>query len=190
MKFPWQQTFASIDETLEEVWNGPSGRLESVDRVGHARQTIRRIREAEGLQGILPLGRIRKYQHLPLIYVAGKFRAKSWWEMEQNIREAEDVGMRLWDAGVPAIIPHCNGRFYHGIGSDEIFLCGTLRMMAACDAVVVANEDWESSEGTVGEVLEAQRIDLPVFFWPWPHQVREFEQWLEAEFHFSASLTL
>lgn len=151
-------------------------------------QTDRRIKEAEHKQCVLPLGRERRYEHLPLVYVAGKFRAARWWDIEQNIREAEGVGMALWDNGVPAIIPHTNGRFYHGVGSEEVFLCGNLKMMSVCDAVVVCGWDWQSSEGTSGEVAEAQRIGLPVFFWRWKNQVAEFSKWLEDGWNIKVQL--
>lgn len=117
------------------------------------------------------------YKSRVLVYVAGPFRADTAWHIEQNIREAEDVGAVLWSNGVSAIIPHSNSRYYHGLAADSVFIEGTLRAMAACDAVVVVGERWHTSEGTIGEIQEAFRLRIPVFFWE--HDEGEFWQFCE-----------
>ncbi len=35
---------------------------------------------------------------MKLLYVAGPYRAKSEWQLEQNIRNAEAVALELWQA--------------------------------------------------------------------------------------------
>jgi len=36
--------------------------------------------------------------------------------------------------------------------------------LEACDAVIVVNEGWEESVGTVREIARARELGMPVFF--------------------------
>jgi len=47
-------------------------------------------------------------------YIAGPFTAGTAWEIEQNIRRAEEMALKLWRAGVAAICVHSIARFFHG----------------------------------------------------------------------------
>jgi hypothetical protein len=98
-----------------------------------------------------------------IIYVAGPFRAKTAWGIEQNVRSAETQAHRLvMEFGVMPLIPHANTRYFHGIGSDHFWLEGTLELMRRCDAVYLC-PGWEDSRGSVAEKDEAQRLGIPVF---------------------------
>jgi len=101
---------------------------------------------------------------MKVIYVAGPFRAKNAWEIECNVRRAEDAAALLvMEFGLMPLIPHANTRFFHGMGSDDSFwLEGTLEMMRRCDAVYML-DGWEASSGSCGEKAEAERLGIRVF---------------------------
>lgn len=102
---------------------------------------------------------------MKVIYIAGPFRAPTQWEIAENIRAAERVGMAVIKAGAMPLIPHANTQHSHGSASDQFFLDGTLELMRRCDAVVMV-PGWEKSQGSCGEKKEAERLGLPVLEYP------------------------
>lgn len=98
-----------------------------------------------------------------LVYVAGPFRGPTGWRIETNVRAAEALALRVWQAGAAAICPHTNSRFVQGEAKDSVFLEGTLEMLRRCDALILVN-GWKHSEGSLGELDEAHELGLPVFF--------------------------
>ncbi len=99
---------------------------------------------------------------MKVIYIAGKYRGSTPWEVEQNIRAAEEVAARVWAMGMVALCPHANSRHMEGVATDEVFLAGTLELMRRCDAVLLV-PNWRDSVGARAEVAEAERLGLPVF---------------------------
>lgn len=99
---------------------------------------------------------------MKVVYIAGKYRAPTPWGVEQNIRAAEEVGARVIQAGHMPLIPHANTRHMEGLADDAFFLAGTMELLRRCDAVLLV-PGWESSVGTRAEVIEANRLGLPVF---------------------------
>ena len=97
-----------------------------------------------------------------VVYVAGPYRGRDAWEVEQNIRRAEALALEAWRLGVAAICPHANTRYFQGAAADEVWLTGDLAILDRCDAVLLT-EDWERSSGTRAEVEHARRRGLPVF---------------------------
>lgn len=100
---------------------------------------------------------------MKVIYVAGPFRGKTGWEIEENIREAEKVALEVWKKGYAAICPHTNTRFFHGTLPDEDFLKGCLELLRRSDALLFA-PGWERSEGARVEAQEALVLGLPLYF--------------------------
>lgn len=107
-----------------------------------------------------------------VVYVAGPFRGKNAWEVENNIRRAEELAFKVWEMGVAAICPHCNGRFFSGTLTDSTWLDGDLEIMRRCDAVILA-PGWEKSEGTAAEIKEASSKGIPIFY-----NVGELFEWV------------
>ncbi len=99
---------------------------------------------------------------MKVVYVAGPFRAATPWLQELNVRAAEAAALELWQNGIVAVCPHTQTRFYQHSAPDEVWLEGTLEMLRRCDAIFVL-PDWQRSQGTQGEIREAQRLMLPVF---------------------------
>lgn len=106
---------------------------------------------------------------MKLVYVAGPYRGKNAWEIEENIHAARRVGARIASLGYMPVIPHANTAHFDGLQSDEFWLEGTLDLMRRCDMVVMV-EGWEKSTGARGEYEEALRIGLPVY-----------ESWIELK---------
>ena len=97
-----------------------------------------------------------------LIYIAGPYRSATPWGVEQNIRAAEDLAVKVHAAGMFAVCPHANSRHMEGVADDEHFLVGTMALMRVCHAVILTRE-WRSSSGALAEVAEATRLGIPVF---------------------------
>jgi len=100
---------------------------------------------------------------MKVIYVAGPFRGENSWVMEQNIRRAEELSLRVWRMGAAVICPHANTRFFQGAAPDDIWLKGDLEILRRCDAIVMTRH-WSFSTGATKELEFATQHILPAFF--------------------------
>jgi len=107
-----------------------------------------------------------------IVYVAGRFRGPTAWAIETNIRRAEEVGFAVSQLGAMPLIPHANTRWFHGEGTEQFWLDGTLELLRRCDAVMMV-AGWEQSVGARGEKAEAERLGMPVFT-----KIEDLEWWL------------
>ena len=98
---------------------------------------------------------------MKLVYIAGPFRAPTAWEIERNVREAEDLGFAVIKLGAMPIIPHANTRYFHGSVPDSFFIEGTLELLKRSD-ILLAMPRWQESEGATGELIWARRRGMPV----------------------------
>jgi len=101
-------------------------------------------------------------QKMPIVFVAGPFRADTAWEVEQNVRKAEECALEIWKMGCVAVCPHTNSRFFQGTAPDGIFLKGYKELLTKCDTVFLV-VGWEDSFGTREEIELARSQDIPVF---------------------------
>ena len=113
-----------------------------------------------------------------VVYVAGPYRGKNAWEVEQNIRLAEGVGFRVAQMGAMPLIPHTNTRFFSGTLTSQFWIDGALELLRRCNAVVLC-WGWGSSEGSVGEYDEALRLGIPIFETNSEAGWNAFRCWLE-----------
>jgi len=97
-----------------------------------------------------------------VVYVAGPFRGANAWEIEQNIRRAEELALQAWHAGFAVLCPHTNTRFFQGAAPDDVWLDGDLELLRRCDAVLLTN-DWARSSGARAEVNFADSLGVPVY---------------------------
>jgi hypothetical protein len=111
---------------------------------------------------------------MKLIYVAGPFRGETAWDIEQNTRRVEELGLKIAHLGHMPLMPHCNTRFFHGQCDDQFWIDGTLLLLSKCDAMLVA-PGWEESSGTKGEISYCQKHDLPYFY-----TLEDLKIWLKA----------
>lgn len=109
-----------------------------------------------------------------LVYIAGRFRGANHWEVEKNIRAAEDVGFEVAKLGAMPVIPHSMTRYFDGTISDEFWLAGTLELLSQCDAIMtVANH--AQSVGATKEIEAARSDGKPVF-----HDLPTLAAWIKA----------
>lgn len=99
---------------------------------------------------------------MPLVYVAGPVRAATTWDMEKNIRRAEEISRTLLEMGFAPICPHSMFRFF-GDNPRERILEATIEQMVRCDAVFVVG-NWQESQGTSHEIRIATERAIPVFY--------------------------
>ena len=100
---------------------------------------------------------------MKVVYVAGPFRGKSHWDVEENIRRAERLALEVWRSGAACVCPHTNTRFFDGAADDSVWLDGDLEILARCDAVVMT-DDWQRSSGARAEEAYAREKNIPVFY--------------------------
>ena len=98
-----------------------------------------------------------------VVYIAAPFTGKTGWEIEENVRRAERLALRVWEAGAIALCPHTNSRFFYKVLPDQVFIDGTLELMRRCDALLMAL-DWKESRGARNEHAEAARLNMPIFY--------------------------
>jgi hypothetical protein len=100
---------------------------------------------------------------MKVVYVAGPFRGPSSWDIECNIRRAEELALEVWRRGAAALCPHTNTRFFQGAAPDEVWLAGDLEMLARCDAILMTG-DWARSSGARAEHDYAVEHGIPVLY--------------------------
>ncbi len=100
---------------------------------------------------------------MPVVYVAGKFRGANAWEIENNIRRAEEMSLEVLKLGASVICPHANTRFFHGSLPDQVFIDATLALVAKSDALLML-QDWHRSDGARGERRYAIEHAIPIFY--------------------------
>jgi hypothetical protein len=110
-----------------------------------------------------------------VVYIAGKFRGPNAWEVEKNIRKAEELAFAVAEAGAMPLCPHTNTRYFDGTLHAEFWLDGTLELLRRCDAVVFT-ADWRESAGARGEWDEARRLGLPRLY-----SIEEVRQWVHEQ---------
>ena len=108
---------------------------------------------------------------MKLVYIAGPYRAKSIYRIRENIRHAQKAGDYIIknyshlnsnkECWYP-VIPHKNTEYCDELGSSIYFIEGTKELMRKCDAVVLVG-NWQESEGSIGEALEACTLGIPVY---------------------------
>jgi hypothetical protein len=114
---------------------------------------------------------------LRVVYVAGRFRGPTAWEIHRNVFAAEHAAMAVAKAGAMPLCPHANTANFHGTCTDAFWLAGTLELLRRCDAVFNFDPARAlESVGTQGEIAEARRLGKPVF-----ESIEALDAWLERE---------
>ncbi|TXH14484.1 MAG: DUF4406 domain-containing protein [Hyphomicrobiaceae bacterium] len=112
---------------------------------------------------------------MKVIYIAGPFRGPTAWAIEQNVRRAETLALKVWQLGAVALCPHTNTRLFDKEADDIVFLDGTMELLRRCDAVLLT-DDWQKSSGARAEVEEARSLKRPVFA-----NIHDLHSWLLGE---------
>jgi nucleoside 2-deoxyribosyltransferase len=109
------------------------------------------------------------------VYVAGPFRATNGYQLKLNIDRAEEMAYFTAKAGAIPICPHTMYHHFDRTLTAQYWIDATLELLRLCDAVIVC-QGWRSSEGTMGEIAEATRMRLPVFY-----SIGDLEDWLTSD---------
>lgn len=112
---------------------------------------------------------------MKLIYIIGPYSAPTPWQVEQNVRWAEELAMSVARSGAMPVCPHTNTRFFHGTLDEEFWYAGTMEMLRRCDAVIEVTLH-RRSKGVLAELAFADECDLPIF-----SNTSELRQWLRKE---------
>lgn len=95
-------------------------------------------------------------------YIAGPFRDKNAWLVEQNIHKAEEAMYLLSSLGASIICPHSNTRFFDGTFTGSFWLASTMELLRRSDFVFLL-PDWTRSVGATAEREEALKLGITVF---------------------------
>ena len=105
---------------------------------------------------------------MKVIYIAGKYRAKTEWQLIENIRAAESAARRLWSEGWACICPHKNTSHFGGLFPDEekdyrTWIEGDLEILRRCDAIYML-KNWQTSNGAKKELQLALLLGLEIYY--------------------------
>jgi len=64
-----------------------------------------------------------------IIYIAGPYRARTAYEVMENINRAGRAAAKWWARGFPTICPHKNTAFFDGVAPDRTFLDGDIELL-------------------------------------------------------------
>ena len=112
---------------------------------------------------------------MKLIYVAGKYRGATPWDVEWNIRAAEELGLEVARLGAIPLIVHTQYRFFQGQLPDEFWIEGTLEQMRRCDGAIFL-PNWRESTGARGERDECLRLKIEIF-----DTLSQLDRWLRTD---------
>jgi uncharacterized protein DUF4406 len=99
---------------------------------------------------------------MPVVYVAGPFRAATAWKRHRNILEAEALAFRVAELGAMPLCPHTNTANFDGELTDGFWLAGTLELLRRCDAAVFTDR-WDESRGAIAERHFCKETRIEIF---------------------------
>lgn len=98
-----------------------------------------------------------------LVYVAAPYTAKSEFERKLNVEAARYAGHKIAKEGLFPVMPTVNSAGFDDVGDYDFWIKGTLELMRRCDAVYVV-DGYHNSNGVSGEISEAMRLGIPIYF--------------------------
>lgn len=105
------------------------------------------------------------------VYVAGPYTGKthnwqSYYEIDRNIRVAEEMAARLADLGIGFFCPHKHSEHFEVIVPDvgpDFWYELDIHFMKSCDAILML-PNWENSKGSLKEKRIMEELGRPVFY--------------------------
>ena len=97
---------------------------------------------------------------MKVIYVSGKYRAKTIFGVALNIWKARRVARRLWKDGFAVLCPHLNTAFFK---EDSAYIHGDCEFVKRCDAIYML-KGWQNSAGASIEFQVARENGLEIHF--------------------------
>ncbi len=112
---------------------------------------------------------------MKIVFVIGPYRAENAWEIEQNIRRAEETALGIWRLGAIPICMHSMNRFFMGTMPEEIYLRGDREILSRCADAVITVGYWMDSSGSRDERTQALELGIPIF-----ENLHELKTWLRG----------
>jgi nucleoside 2-deoxyribosyltransferase len=100
------------------------------------------------------------------VYVAGPMSSDNILGVLGNVSEGIKLGAEVLRLGYAPFVPHLDCAFRLVQGSNynvpvESYYEYTLEFLRRCDFVILC-PNWENSKGTIAEIEEAERLEIPV----------------------------
>lgn len=99
---------------------------------------------------------------MKVIYIAGPFRAQTPWQVERNIRRAEEIAFWIASLGVVPQCPHTMYRYFDKSLTDEFWLAAALELAMRSDACFLV-PGWTGSDGSRNERDYFVSAHKPIF---------------------------
>ncbi len=99
-------------------------------------------------------------------YVIGPISAPTPWEVEQNIRKAEEITVKLLSMGYAVHCPHLQARFIRGNISEERLIETDLEWLSCSDFAVIYTSI-SKSEGSKKEIIFCKEHNIPIYYMLW-----------------------
>jgi len=109
---------------------------------------------------------------MKVIYIAGPYRGKNSWAVEQHIRHAETFALAAAGLGVVALCPHSMNRYFDGTLTDAYWLEATAVLLLRADALLLI-PGWQDSVGATAERDLAAERGIPLLY-----GLEELKKWL------------
>jgi hypothetical protein len=100
---------------------------------------------------------------MKVAFISGPYRAPTPYEINQNIRRAEAVAIKYWQAGYAVICPHKNTALFDGLCDDKIWLAGDMEFLKRSDVIVMC-ENWSKSKGSLQEHSFAVEYGIQIIY--------------------------
>jgi len=98
-----------------------------------------------------------------LIYIAAPYRAKTTYQISNNIHEASLMAQYYWLQGFAVICPHLNTAHFDGLMPDATFLAATMLMLSKCSHIAL-HPNWSFSTGCMEEYLYAMENNITIHY--------------------------
>jgi len=111
-----------------------------------------------------PTGEHKHYTgEIKLIYIACALTAPTEFETQLNVVAARQAGYQIAKLGFYPIMPTVNTSGFEAANTKEFWYKATAELLNRCDAVYVV-DGWHDSTGVKGEIDEAKRLGMPVYY--------------------------
>ena len=102
-----------------------------------------------------------------LIYVAGKYTASNYSGIEDNIKKAEAVSIKLFSLGWAVFTPHKNTAHYEIYESVtdldyDFWMECCFEILSRCDAIFMM-DGWKESSGSLREHEFAKKCGIEIY---------------------------
>jgi hypothetical protein len=120
-----------------------------------------------------------------LVYISGKYRARTIFGRIVNIWRAYIAARRLTKEGYVCIVPHLETALMDSLQSDDWFMEASLKKLRHCDALYLI-KGWQESDGACLERVEAQKRGMKIWYEE-PEIIRMYDPCIDKAMEESAN---